>query len=55
MDDRTLMEMVKEVESLVRETEGYHDALNYVEDIANDLGIEVEQVVEELKRQCGRS
>ena len=44
----------EQVEQLTRETEGYEDALNYVEDIANDLGIKSEEVIEELKKQYGK-
>lgn len=44
-----------EVEALVRETHGYDDALQYVQDIADDIQIDVEEVIQELKRQCGRA
>ena len=40
-----------EVANLISECEGYEDCLNYVSDIASDLGIDVEDVIVELKRQ----
>lgn len=48
-----MADLEREVKSLLNETEGYEDALNYIEDIASDLGVDAE-VVTELKRQCGR-
>ncbi len=48
-----MLELQAEVRGLIRETEGYEDALHYVEEIADDLGIEVGLVVAELRRQLG--
>lgn len=47
------MTLKEEVCQLIEETEGYEDALNYVDEIAEDLGISVKEVIKELQRQLG--
>lgn len=39
----------QEWEVLLRECEGRRDAMQYVEDIASDLGLDVEEVIEYIK------
>lgn len=48
-------ELKQQVASLLRETEGYDDARQYISDIASDLEIPVEEVLAELRRQTGPS
>ncbi len=45
------MLLTTHVQHLIEETEGRADALNYVEEIARDLGITVDLVIAELDRQ----
>lgn len=42
-----------EVASLIAETQGFHDAAQYIGDIAADVGVRHDEVYAELKRQCG--
>jgi spore coat polysaccharide biosynthesis protein SpsF (cytidylyltransferase family) len=51
-DKPTLQE---EVRILIKETEDYADALHYVDEVAEDLKITRDEVIEELKRQLGKS
>lgn len=39
------------VRQLTNETEDVQDALNYAQDLANELGVPVDEVIEEIKRQ----
>lgn len=43
-----------EVKQLIEDTEDYEDAMNYVNDLSNELGVDSESVAAEIKRQYGR-
>lgn len=47
-------ELKDEVARLIGETKGYADALEYIGDVACDVGVSREEAIVELQRQCGR-
>ncbi len=54
MTDKQRQLVKDEIESLANETDGFDDAARYIDDIASDVGVDVEEVYEELKKFYGR-
>jgi hypothetical protein len=45
------VELIRAVEQLLEETENKEDALNYASEIANELNVTVDEVVDEINKQ----
>lgn len=48
------LELMRQCQQLLDETEDLEDAKTYAMDIAEDLGIDIEDVYKELERLCTR-
>jgi hypothetical protein len=55
MTEKQKRQLVEEIKTLLSETEGRSDALNYLGDVVADVGCTEEEALAELNRQTGHS